>query len=223
MAGAALMLLSAPARGSGAGAAPPHPGVTLSALGDSTGAGVGARDGRGGYVDRLFARLQRAGRARRLVNLCESGATTSDVLQRQVARVSSAQPGLVTIGVGVNDLTRDGDVDGFARRLGAVIEGVRARTAAPIVLSNLPDASLAPALSVYGVRPLIAQRVREFNDVIAAAARRHRLVLFDAFAMSHQVLPAHPEFFSPDGFHPSEHGYQVWADALWELVQPLVD
>ena len=53
--------------------------VSYVALGDSTGVGVGARNG--GYVARLFQRIERVRPASRLTNLCVSGATTADVLR----------------------------------------------------------------------------------------------------------------------------------------------
>src|ERR687892_610256 len=79
--------------------------VVYVALGDSTGVGVGARGG-GGYVARIFERIERVRPGSRLVNLCVSGATTGDVLRGQVGRVGDARPTLVTVGIGINDLTR---------------------------------------------------------------------------------------------------------------------
>ena len=52
--------------------------VVYTALGDSTGVGTGAREG-GGYVLRLFKRIERERPLSRLTNLCVSGATTDDV------------------------------------------------------------------------------------------------------------------------------------------------
>ena len=57
--------------------------VVYVALGDSTGVGVGARRG-GGYVARLFERIERVRPGSRVVNLCVSGARTDDALRGQV-------------------------------------------------------------------------------------------------------------------------------------------
>src|ERR671915_2494616 len=88
--------------------------VVYVALGDSTGVGVGARKG-GGYVARLFERIERVRPGSRLVNLCVSGAATGDVLRSQVVRVGEARPTLVTLGVGINDLTRMSAPEQFGR------------------------------------------------------------------------------------------------------------
>src|SRR5688572_4202337 len=56
--------------------------IIYLALGDSTGSGVGAREG--GYVARLFRRLETSKPGSTLTNLCVSGATSEDVLTGQL-------------------------------------------------------------------------------------------------------------------------------------------
>lgn len=203
---------------SGGRPAAPEPVPLLQALGDSTVSGVGAR--RGSYVERLQARLAASGRTFRLLNLGQSGATTDDVLSHQVSRIAPGT-GLVLLGVGVNDLTRNVSPEQFQRKLESIITRIRARTDAPIVVSNLPDISLARAVWPE-LRPQLASRVDAYNIAIARVSRTQRLTVFDACAMTRQELPAHPEYVSSDGFHPSDRGYEVWADGLWEVVQSLL-
>ncbi|HEY0174624.1 MAG TPA: SGNH/GDSL hydrolase family protein [Pyrinomonadaceae bacterium] len=191
--------------------------VVYVALGDSTGAGVGARKG-GGYVARLFHRVERVRPGSRLVNLCVSGATTSDVLRTQVARVGGERPTLVTLCIGINDVSRQAGPEQFARDFEEVVARLRAQTGAPVVVSNLPDVSHAPAVPDF-LRAGVRQRIREFNALIAGAASRHALFLADAFEKSAAVIPTHPEFFCPDGFHPSDEGYEFWAFEMWPAVK----
>jgi acyl-CoA thioesterase I len=187
------------------------PPLSYIALGDSSGVGVGARDG--GYVAHLYSELSALRPGSRLLNLCGSGATTARVLSQQVPRVPR-DGGVVTLGVGVNDLHRRVSADEFGDRLEAIVRGVRARTLAPIVVTNLPDVSLAPIVPAY-LRALVAYQVRAYNDIIARVAARHRLTLVDAYTPSRRELPDHPEFFSDDGFHPSDAGYRFWAGVIW--------
>jgi acyl-CoA thioesterase-1 len=194
-----------------------EPPVVYVALGDSTGVGVGARKG-GGYVARLFERIERARPGSRLVNLCVSGATTGDVLSAQVGRVREAGPSLVTVGIGINDLTRQATPEQFARNFEEIVVRLRAQTDAPVVVSNLPDISHAPAVPAF-LRDGARHRILLFNERIADAAARHRLDLADSFEKSAAVIPTHPEFFSPDGFHPSDEGYEFWAFEMWPAVK----
>jgi lysophospholipase L1-like esterase len=191
--------------------------VVYVALGDSTGVGVGARKG-GGYVARLFERIERVRPGSRLVNLCVSGATTADVLRAQVGRVGDARPTLVTLGIGINDVTRQVSPEQFARNLEEIVARLRAQTSAPVVVSNLPDVSHAPAVPAF-LREGARRRIQQFNSRVAETAARHGLLLADSFEKSAAVIPAHPEFFSPDGFHPSEEGYEFWAFEMWPTVK----
>ncbi len=191
--------------------------VVYVALGDSTGVGVGARKG-GGYVARLFERIERVRPGSRLVNLCVSGATTADVLRAQVGRVGAARPTLVTLGIGINDVTRQVSAEQFARNLEDIVARLRAQTKAPVVVSNLPDVSHAPVVPAF-LREEARRRIQQFNSRIAEAAVRHDLFLADSFEKSAAVIPTHPEFFSTDGFHPSEEGYEFWAFEMWPTVK----
>ena len=191
--------------------------VVYVALGDSTGVGVGARKG-GGYVARLFERLARERPRSRLVNLCASGATTVDVLRAQVGRVGAEAPGLVTLGVGINDVMRQLTPEQFQGNYEEIVRRLREQAGAPVVLSNIPDVSYAPRVPPF-LRDEARRRIEAFNLRIAATARGHGLALADAFRFSHEVVPTHPEFFSPDGFHPSDEGYEFWAVKMWPTVK----
>jgi acyl-CoA thioesterase I len=191
------------------------PPAILYALGDSTGVGVGARHS---YIDRVFTRMSEAGHSFRLQNFSESGATTSDVLHDEVGRIERGAHGLVLVGIGANDLTSGTASDVFGRQFEAIVAGVRARTDAPIVVSNIPDVSLAKAIQPAWRAPLAA-RVDAYNAVIAKVARERNLVVFDLCALTRQTLPTHPEYLSVDGFHPSDRGYEAWATGLWQVVR----
>jgi lysophospholipase L1-like esterase len=194
--------------------------VVYVALGDSTGVGVGARRG-GGYVARLFERIERVRPGSRLVNLCVSGATTGDVLRAQVGRVGEAKPSLVTVGIGINDLTRQLPAEQFARNFDEIVARLRAQTGAPVVVSNLPDISHSPAVPAF-FREEARRRLVAYNGRIAAAAARHGLHFADSFEKSAAVIPGHPEYFSADGFHPSEEGYEFWAFEMWPVVRQAI-
>jgi lysophospholipase L1-like esterase len=191
--------------------------VVYAALGDSTGVGVGARKG-GGYAARLFERVGRVRPGSRLVNLCVSGATSADVLRAQVGRVGDARPTLVTLCVGINDVTRQVSPEQYARNLGEIVARLRAQTGAPVVVSNLPDVSHAPAVPAF-LRGEARRRIRQLNARVADVAARHGLFLADSFEKSAAVIPTHPEFFSADGFHPSDEGYEFWAFEMWPVVK----
>lgn len=190
------------------------------ALGDSTGVGLGAKNG--GYVAHLFARIKGMRPDSRLVNLCESGAETSDVLRRQLQEALDARPSLVTLGIGINDVSHGETVENFEKNYMEIITRLKAETNARIVITNIPDISVAPAMPAY-LRSEIQSRVKLFNERIREIAQRHGLPLVDVYTTTHEILGSHRDFFSSDGFHPSDVGYQVWADAMWPAVKTEIE
>jgi acyl-CoA thioesterase I len=196
------------------------------ALGDSTGVGIGDRMD-GGYPERLFQRLKTAGFHAGILNLAENGATTRDLLQGPVQRATSLRPSLVTLGVGTNDLWRMGAVGTFEMNLKLIANELE-RSGAEVVVSNLPDLSQAPVAAVVETflnipRSVFARRIGELNERLNALARRPRFTVVDLFAFSSRELASHPEFFCPDGFHPSSAGYDRWADLMWPAVEGVAE
>ena len=186
------------------------------ALGDSTGVGVGARSG-GGYPDRLLSKLRPAHPGLRLVNLCRSGATAADLLHDQLPRAERLRPRVVTVGIGINDLGLQLPDDAFAVNLEEIAMEL-ARLEAPVVIPNVPDLALAPAVQRLVPRALYERRIEMFNLHITATAARHRMRCVDLYSWS-RGLPNHPEHFSSDGFHPSALGYDAWADRMLPAME----
>ncbi|HEX8920860.1 MAG TPA: SGNH/GDSL hydrolase family protein [Pyrinomonadaceae bacterium] len=194
--------------------------VVYTALGDSTGVGVGAREG-GGYVARLFERIKREQEDARLTNLCISGATTADVLREQIKPAIATRPTLVTLGIGINDIGHGIGVAQFARNYEEIIKRLKAETQAVIVVTNIPDISFAPVVPLYA-RETTRRNVELFNEKVHDIAERYQVLVVDAYTETHKIIPTHPEFFSEDGFHPSAEGYEYWAKMMWPTVKAAI-
>lgn len=193
--------------------------IVYVALGDSTGAGVGARNG--GYVARLFKRLLDQRPGSELLNLCVSGATTDDVVRAQLQRGVAKSPDLVTVGIGINDIGHGFTIDQFAKNYEEILKTLQDKTQAPIVIMNIPDISSAPRIP--GAMRLEYQRqIERFNERLEEIARRHEVTIVDLQRSSRRDLPSHPEYFSSDGFHPSDEGYETWAEQMWPTVAGVI-
>lgn len=192
------------------------------ALGDSSGVGVGAQND-GGYPERLYQRLKRAGVRAGILNLAQSGATSREVVQWQVQKAISKRPALVTLGVGTNDLWRMVPPGTFKMNLELIAKQLEA-SGAQVVVSNLIDLTLAPVAAMAEAflripRSAFVRRVEEMNDLVNALGRRPNFTVVDLFSFSRKELPGHPEYFSGDGFHPSSQGYDRWAELMWPTVE----
>jgi acyl-CoA thioesterase I len=193
--------------------------IVYVALGDSTGSGVGARNG--GYVVRLFNRLVERRQGSKLTNLCVSGATTDDLVRSQLERGIAMNPDLVTVGIGINDIGHGLTIAQFAKNYDEILSRLRQKTRAQIVVTNIPDISSAPRIP-GPMRSGYQQQIIRFNARLEEIAKRHGVTVFDMYAISKNELPSHPEYFSSDGFHPSDKGYELWATEMWPTVESVI-
>ena len=222
--GALLCLLLIPALGvgcsrTGAVAGNRASPFVYAAVGDSTGIGLGARDG-GGYVDRLFARIEQQRPGSTLINLSAAGATTADALNKQLTRLGDTRATLVTICVGVNDLLRGREAKEFAEDYETLVVKLR-QPGRLVVVANIPDVASAPALKGAADESL-RTRLEQFNKAIEDIAGRHAVPLVDLYKLSGEINGSRPEFFSSDGLHPSDLGYARWAEAIWPVIAQAV-
>jgi len=189
--------------------------IVYVALGDSTGSGVGAANG--GYVLRLYNRLLQHRPGSQLANLCISGATTDEVVQRQLDRGVEKDPHLVTLGVGINDIGHGVPLERFAENYDRILTTLKEKTQARIVVTNIPDISSAPVVP-SSQRSRYHQQIVTFNQRLEEIANRHGVTIYDVYSITARELPSHPEYFSRDGFHPSDEGYELWASEMWPTI-----
>lgn len=207
---------SAPPAG-GAFGAPEGRALRLGVLGDSTAAGVGAGTTAATVGGRLAQRLA-AGTGRRvvLVPAAVSGARAGD-LAGQLDRLEAAGGAeLAVVLVGANDATHATGLDAVRRDVGAAVRRLRA-AGVPVVVGTCPDLGGARAIP-WPLREVAARRGRS----VAAASREAVLeaggVPVDLAALTGPAFRADPATLSRDAWHPSDHGYALWADALAPAV-----
>ena len=193
--------------------------ISYVAMGDSSAVGVGASRG-GGYPERLASRLRQEGLPVGLTNLGMSGAVIRDVFTSQIKRAVATQPTLVTIGVGTNDVWRGTAVEEFRDELDRIARRLKP-TGASLVIVNVPDMALAPVARMVPSH-LYEGRIEPFNEAISTVACSHGLHVVDLYSASRQLIPQRQDFFCWDGFHPSDVGYEQWAELMLPTVKPLV-
>jgi lysophospholipase L1-like esterase len=163
-----------------------------------------------GFADRLAAILNLHYPGLTYANLAIRGKRVGDVLAEQLPQALAMQPDLITVCVGMNDVTRPGRF--FSRAL-ADLDHLHAQlgeSGATVVTTTLPD--LAPILPVGR---LLAARVAQINGAITAAAARlgFRLVdLYNAKSMKEQ------DTWSADRVHGSTKGHILFAAAAAEAL-----
>ena len=189
--------------------------LTYLALGDSTGLGVGAQNGRG-YVEQLLSRIQKDHPGSRVVKLCRLGETATSLRQRITDRIS-VKPTFVTLSIGINDVLQGTTEKEFTESYEEIVKSLK-RLAVPIVVTNLPYISSAPSLP-NSLRQSANVKILLFNKRIGDLAERYDLLLVNLYEVSHKLIIKDTRFFSSDGFHPSDAGYRLWTQIMWPTVK----
>jgi lysophospholipase L1-like esterase len=181
-----------------------------AALGDSFTAG---RDSIGAerWADLLAAGMRRVNADLRYENLAVDGATSAEVLDRQVEPALALEPDFVTVICGANDvlLATRPDVSGYTERIEEIFR--RLREGAPeaaLVTATAPESWHFMEMRPRTERRLIAATT-ELNEVTRAAAERYDVLCLPV--AGHEAL-RDPDTFSADGLHPSSLGHRFVAE-----------
>jgi lysophospholipase L1-like esterase len=189
--------------------------VLYVALGDSTVAGVGASTASHTYVSHVHRRLRDVYPQARVVNLGVSGATSADVLARQLPVAVKLAPHLVTLSIGPNDITGKVSVERYERNIDATLHALTHETDAVVVVNLLPDLAVTRRFKGGGHEAAVAKLTVRFNAALAERGRRYGVELVDLYGPSQREVPANPGLLAGDGYHPSDDGYARWAELMW--------
>ena len=183
------------------------------ALGDSQTEGLWDGDdasGLRGFADRLAERLDALSPGLQYANLAVRGNQIRDVLDAQLPRAVALRADLITVCIGMNDMTRPGR--GFAHALTQLDEMHRllAASGATVVTTTFPDLA-----RILPIGRILGKRVMAMNAAIRTAAARHGFALVDLFDAPSMIRP---DTWSPDRVHGSPRGHALFADAAAEAL-----
>lgn len=193
----------------------PRAAITYVAVGASDAFGIGTRiPDQDNWPTVLASAL---GPSVHLVNLGIPGATAEVANRDEVPLALVAQPDIITVFVGVNDLDEGVALDTFRTQMVTLLTTLTAETSARIYVGNLPDLSLLPHFAAADPAQLRAE-VHTWNAVIADVANSDGAVVVDLFD-GWGELAKHPEYISADGFHPSSLGAARLADVFAAAIR----
>ncbi len=194
------------------------PQLTYLVMGDSTAAGWGAGAENASYPHQIAAALAARGRRVHLVNVAVGGATVAEVRRGQSAALKTVRPDLVSLSVGANDAThRTADAD-FGRDLRALRADFAASSTRQVLIANVPDMFLAPALP-FPAAVFCGRRARALNAVLGSLPADPKTQIVDIFGRGKLDYRRDPTLYAADLFHPSARGYAVWAQLFVEKLE----
>lgn len=195
--------------------------VQLVVVGDSVASGVGCT-----RVETTFPWQLAHGvaddlaRPVRVRSLSRKGSCVADARAEQLPRLAELSPvDVVVTSMGANDATHLTPPARFDEDLLGFVEDLRALTAAPLVLTGVPEFRSLRALGapLRTTAWLAGQRVHAQQR--ALAAERADVAFADVLGAVGTAFRADPEgMLAEDGFHPGDRGAAVLADAVRPTV-----
>ncbi|MEU4811737.1 SGNH/GDSL hydrolase family protein [Nocardia fluminea] len=196
------------------------PWQRFAVLGDSIAAGTGDPSpgyAPTGWADRVAAALTTVNPALAYRNTGRIGATSDQVLDRQLTETVEFAPDLVHLSCGGNDLfTAGGDVDRLHRNLSTILTALAATGA------QLSMFTVADVWSVERMAPMRAMRPQmiALNEVVRAVAAEFGAVLTEFW---NHPLRSRPELMSADLIHFTTSGHAVVASEVVRSLATLID
>jgi lysophospholipase L1-like esterase len=201
--------------------------IRLAVLGDSAAAGYGAQipqETFGAYLATGLSMI--AHRPVRLSSLAKVGAETTD-LAAQIRQAMPHNPDVVTIIIGVNDVTHQVKPRVSIAALRLAVTTLRVgggppgwlRSSAPeVVVGTCPDLGtvrpLAPPLRQVARR--WSRRLATAQTIACVESGGHSVSLGSLLGPDFDAAPL--EMFGPDRYHPSPAGYRSVATAMLPTV-----
>jgi lysophospholipase L1-like esterase len=195
------------------------PPLRVAVLGDSTVTSPGVVDADDIWIRKTVRRLA-SDTGVELRSFAAGGSRAADIIAVQLDSAIAFTPHLAFVSVGANDVIRGVSLASFRDRLDTIV-GRLTEEGATVIQSGVGDLGTIPRLQPP-LRNIISQRSRRFNAVHLEIAERHGSAVVDHWNGPGERFYSDPDLWSADHFHVNPRGHDIWAEATWATVEPLL-
>jgi len=189
--------------------------ITYVALGDSLTAGVGATAEDKTYPYLLAKLLTDKQNAQvTVINLGSPGATAEEVLKTQVPLIAELHPDIVTVSVGVNDMHNQVSAELFKQMMSAIADKL-ASTTKHLNIINIPYIG-SNSVFFPPYRTYFNWQTKRYNSLLSDAIAGQKVNIIDLYSLTREKAFNDHLYYSADGFHPSDSGFDFWSKVLYE-------
>lgn len=150
--------------------------------------------------------------------IAKTGWTTSMLLHEISAGNIENDFKIATLLIGVNNQFRGLDtalyINEFEKLLRNTISAVKTPTS--VIVISIPDWGSTP-FARNRETAQITEEINWYNDVNRALALEHHVHYLD-ITTGNKIRSLLPQYICNDDLHPSEMEYDIWAEALFELI-----
>jgi lysophospholipase L1-like esterase len=183
-----------------------------TALGDSLTSGVGVMKYEESFPYLLAEKMSDSGNII-LRDRAYPGAKTGDLIENLLTSAINDNPDVITLLIGVNDIHGNVGKAKFSQNYNEILRQLKSRTKAKIYAINIPfigtDALLLPPWGAY-----FRYQTIEYNKIIKKLTQENGVEYVDLHTPTAHMFES-PSLCAPDLFHPSVHGYQLWAQIIY--------
>lgn len=186
------------------------------ALGDSFTAGTGTDRYEESYPY-LVAQELAVDREVILKDFAIPGGRTSTLIENLLVPAIIADPDIVTVLIGTNDIHGKVSREKFEKNYKYIIESLQKQTHAKIYLVSIPfagsDRLFLPPYDYYFQRKTL-----EFNETIVRLSQAYGVDYIDIATPTEKTFAKEGPHYSADSFHPSAAGYKLWAKIIYDNI-----
>lgn len=174
----------------------------------------------------------------RLLNLGLPGATVEDAIARELPRLRSAEPDIVTVWLNANDILQGVTPREYEAGLDRLLAGIERTKPDQVLVANTPPLDSLPAYRACrpdppedgpfcflgnSLPPRQAMRalVDRYNQIIEKVVKRQGATLVDLFSGAFEARRegSDENLVSRDGLHPSTEGHRAIAETFIAEIQ----
>lgn len=191
--------------------------INYLVLGDSAAAGQGADYSKGIAMQTGLNLTSKY--TVTLTNLSQSGATTQDLISKQLEQATKLKPDLVLISISANDLTHLTSTKTIKDNLKTIIEElILAKCDIKIVLTGTPDMGSVVRF-LQPLRWLAGYQTKVQNQVFDQIIQEYEVTLAPITKQTGPAFRADHSLFAEDRFHPNERGYALWTAVINQAIE----
>ncbi len=192
------------------------PSLKYIAAGDSTAVGIGASTVEGTYAVKIAQELAKTNSVT-YKNIAVSGSKTKHVINNQLQEIIKFNPDVITISIGANDLTHRIPPEQILKNFQTIVTELTAQTQAKIYITNIPNFTGANLLPWLYIKYLERNSAPINKQLQSLESDRVKVVNIHDFGWDN--YPDKSITYSLDKFHPSDIGYQNWANAFMSKMK----
>lgn len=186
--------------------------INYIALGDSLSSGVGSSDYKK-TITYIFADNLSQKTTVNFYNLAIPGATSESLINTQLENAIKLKPDYISLFIGINDIHSLVSGKKFEKNMTYILDKLAKETRAKIIVFNLPylgsDQLILPPYNLF-----FDAKTQEFNSILKKICTNKNLTIVDLYTPTKEIFSKNTDFYSKDGFHPSEEGYLLWGSLL---------